>query len=89
MPDGPKQLTWCGVGRQLGEQEFDRSEARREVVAVVAIAEDGIEPRQVRGATVDGTPDARKASPDPGGIDRPIDSETGRRGRLPEDGSRG
>ena len=41
------------VGGQLGQELVDGPEPDDEVVAVVAVAEDGVEPGQVRGVALD------------------------------------
>ena len=43
MADGPQQLAGGRLGGQLREQRVDGPEADDEVVAVVAVAEDGVE----------------------------------------------
>ena len=48
------------LGGQLGEHRLDRAEADHEVVAVVAVAEHGVEPGQVRGVPLDDDPAPRR-----------------------------
>ena len=55
--------------RQLGEQRVDGPEADHEVVAVVAVAQDRVEPGQVGGVALDDDPAAPQRRPDGGGID--------------------
>src|SRR5882762_7079379 len=58
MSDGAQQLAWAGVSRVGGEQIPNRLEPDRHVVAVVAITQDRVQPRQVLMVSVDccGTP---------------------------------
>jgi hypothetical protein len=63
VPNCPKQFPRRRIVRQLPQELLDRPKAGREVVAVIAIAEDGVELGQIRGVTVDGAtnPDETRA----------------------------
>ena len=87
VPDGSQQLAGRSLGWQLSQKPLDRPEAGREVVAVIAVAEDCIEPSQIGGVPIDGAPNANQARPDHRGIDRPLGGK-GRGRRLCGDGPR-
>ena len=53
MADGLQDLAGRRARRQFGQQLVDRPEPDDEVVAVVAVAQDGVEPRQVAGVAGD------------------------------------
>jgi hypothetical protein len=57
------------VERKLFEQLLDRPEARREVVAVVAVTEDRVETGQRRSMPIDRTPGPAQAGSDVIGAD--------------------
>jgi hypothetical protein len=69
VPDGSQQFPGKRLVGHLGEQLFDGPEAGREVVAVIAVAEERVEPRQRRRVAVDGPTSTEEAGPDPGGVD--------------------
>lgn len=81
VSDGPNEIAGTGVGRQLREEFFDGAESGREVVAVVTVAEDGIETRQGGGMAVHCLAGATKPGPQVGGIDRRVARDRRRRGR--------
>ena len=58
MAHGPQQLPGECLVRQLRQQRIDRPEADHEVVAVVAVAEDRVEPGEVGGVPLDDDPAA-------------------------------
>jgi hypothetical protein len=63
VPDRPQQLAGSRLGGKLREKLLDGPEAGREVVAVIAVAEDGVETGQVGGVTVDGASHPDQAGP--------------------------
>jgi hypothetical protein len=73
MADSSEQLTWRGVGRQAFEHGLDRAEPDEQVVAVIAIPKDRVEPRQMRGVALDHRPTAVQGSPHRCGVDDGID----------------
>ena len=77
VPDRPEEVAGRRLGRELSEELLDGPESGREVVAVVAVAEDGVEPGQRGGMAVDGPPGAMQGGPKIGGVDA-----FGRRDRL-------
>jgi len=68
MADGPEDLAGRRLWRQLGEQLVDGPEPDPEVVAVVAIAEDRIEPGQLLLMSDDDPFAARQAGPQHGRV---------------------
>lgn len=69
VADGAEQVPRRRLGRKLGEELVDRPESRREVVAVVPVAEDGVEPRQRRGMPLDRSEGAPEPGPEVSCID--------------------
>ena len=55
----PQQLAGECLHRELDQQLLDRPEADREVVAVVPVAEDGIQLGERDGVAIDDAPRAR------------------------------
>jgi hypothetical protein len=53
VANGPKQFAGPGLGRQLVEQLVDRPEPDRQVLAVIPVAEHGVEARKPRLVAVD------------------------------------
>ena len=79
MPDRAEEVARAGIGRKLREELLDRPESCREVVAVVAVAEDGIQPGQRRCVAVDGLPGTMERRPEVGCIDRHVGRLDGER----------
>jgi hypothetical protein len=75
VPNGPKQFPGRRFVGQLRQELLDRPKPGRKVVAVIAVAEDGVEPRQVGGVAVDRAADADQGRPDPRGVERQLSVE--------------
>jgi hypothetical protein len=70
MADRAQQLPGERLLGQLGEQLFDRPEANREVVAMVPVAEDGVESGQRGGVAIDDLSRPRQAAPERRAVDQ-------------------
>ena len=85
MSHRPQQLPWACLGGEFAEQRIHRPKADHEVVAVVAVAQHGVESRQVRRVPLDHDTAPSQRGSDGYGIDSP----RRRRGRQHRIGSRG
>ncbi len=80
---GPEQLAGRRFWGQVIEHHLDGPEADDQVVSVVAVAEDRVEPGQVSGMSLDDDPAAAQCRPNIGGIDDVVagDGRCSRHGR--------
>jgi hypothetical protein len=68
MTDRTQQLPGAGLGRKLVEHGIDRAEPDDEVVAVVAVAEDRVQPGEVRGVTLHDSTTAAECAANRAGV---------------------
>ena len=81
VTNGPQQLAGQGLGRQLVEQRLDRPKSDDQVVAVVAIAKDRIEPGQPVGVPLHDRRHRTRAARTACGIDHGLGRPRGAHGR--------
>ena len=82
VPDRAEEVSRRRLGGELSQELLHRPKSGREVVAVVTVTEDGVEPGERRCMAVDRPPGAMNGGPKIGGVD-PFDQcdRSGRRGR--------
>ena len=86
MPDRLEELAGRCLGGQIGQQLVDRPEADDEVVAVVAVAENRVEPGQARAWRRDDPSAASEPGPQRDGVERSADAGDRRWQRRSVDG---